>query len=486
MTVSHGHRVAVLALVAALVAVPAASVAATTQQTTQTGIASCTTIDQSGEYVLTSDVGANASGDACITISAGDVTLDGNGHSVDGGGGATTGILVERGRQNVVISDVTATGWTNGIELVDAYGARVEGATLSGNQFGVLFSQTADATVADSTLTGNDVGVGAEDSTIALENVEATENAIGVEGYLASIEVSRSALSNNDNLGVRIDSGDLIVDRSAIQNNGGDGVRAVNADNAKIQYSIISGNGGNGVSGQVDARENWWGAKSGPSGNVEDPVTGRLADGSGDSVSEGTESGVSSVRFDPYYVTDPRDGDGQLVGEQSTTSEPTTDQPTTTTTNAPATDDEDGGAGDGGAGDGDGQSGNAGDNGTGGAGDATTVAPTTQSATDGQSTTTGGVGATTSATTGDTATTAVTDGEAQTTGSEATTTSGPAAGPGAPVNGSNETTVGENGTRTAQVIGGEGTETSGESGPGFGVVAALVALAATALLARRH
>ncbi|MWG34182.1 hypothetical protein [Halomarina oriensis] len=59
MTASHGQRVAVVALVAALVAVPVASVAAT-PGTAQSTIASCTTIEQSGEYTLAADIGANA------------------------------------------------------------------------------------------------------------------------------------------------------------------------------------------------------------------------------------------------------------------------------------------------------------------------------------------------------------------------------------------------------------------------------------------
>jgi len=53
----------------------------------------------------------------------------------------------------------------------------------------------------------------------------------------------------------------------------------------------------------VDARHNNWGASDGPSSPsapLEDPVTGRLADGTGDAISEGTESGVAGARFDPF------------------------------------------------------------------------------------------------------------------------------------------------------------------------------------------
>ena len=45
----------------------------------------------------------------------------------------------------------------------------------------------------------------------------------------------------------------------------------------------------------VDATSNWWGHDSGPSGGVADPVTSRIADGTGDAVSE-------NVHFDPWLT----------------------------------------------------------------------------------------------------------------------------------------------------------------------------------------
>lgn len=49
-------------------------------------IASCTTITEPGEYVLTQDLAENGSADACIRIDViGTVVIDGQGHSVEGG-----------------------------------------------------------------------------------------------------------------------------------------------------------------------------------------------------------------------------------------------------------------------------------------------------------------------------------------------------------------------------------------------------------------
>lgn len=56
----------------------------------------------------------------------------------------------------------------------------------------------------------------------------------------------------------------------------------------------------------VDARDNYWGAADGPGsgGPYEDPATGTLADGTGSNVTNATPT-VSNVRFDPYLTSPP-------------------------------------------------------------------------------------------------------------------------------------------------------------------------------------
>jgi len=67
-----------------------------------------------------------------------------------------------------------------------------------------------------------------------------------------------------------------------------------------INFSSLTGNGDYGLYAEggtitVDATDNWWGHASGPSGGVADPVTSRIADGTGDAVS-------GNVRFDPWLT----------------------------------------------------------------------------------------------------------------------------------------------------------------------------------------
>ena len=67
-----------------------------------------------------------------------------------------------------------------------------------------------------------------------------------------------------------------------------------------INFNSLAGNGDYGLYVEdsavtVDATYNWWGHASGPSGGVADPVTGRIADGTGVAVSE-------NVHFDPWLT----------------------------------------------------------------------------------------------------------------------------------------------------------------------------------------
>ncbi|MCK4303988.1 MAG: right-handed parallel beta-helix repeat-containing protein, partial [Candidatus Eisenbacteria sp.] len=69
---------------------------------------------------------------------------------------------------------------------------------------------------------------------------------------------------------------------------------------ALVKFNSLTGNGDYGLYAEdgtvtVDATENWWGHASGPSGGTADPVTSRIADGTGDPVS-------GNVHFDPWLT----------------------------------------------------------------------------------------------------------------------------------------------------------------------------------------
>jgi len=203
---------------------------------------------------------------------------------------------------------------------------------------------------------------GGEVRNVSLDTVLAANNTVGVDATATGSGTIRNVSANtvlfSDNVeGLRISAdGDALVEDVRVVRSGlnqstngvvfdGDGTYA----NVRIKESLIRGNDvgvvvtpetdaqgfrvfrsliANNTFGidnrnattVIDARNNWWGNSSGPSSApggdtpYADPGNGKLAIGDGDSVSEGSVSGVSNVRFDPAIGGKTRnEEDGQIV-----------------------------------------------------------------------------------------------------------------------------------------------------------------------------
>ena len=143
-----------------------AGIASAQQSGETTEIDSCTTITESGSYLLTEDI-ENSEVETCISIETSDVTLDGNGHTVDGTDTeGTVGIRAEFA-DGVTVRDVTVADWTTGIEYQ---------------------SDADDGTVTDVTVTSNLVGIGVHDaSNLTVTDSEALDNeGVGVDFFVSA------------------------------------------------------------------------------------------------------------------------------------------------------------------------------------------------------------------------------------------------------------------------------------------------------------
>jgi hypothetical protein len=114
---------------------------------------------------------------------------------------------------------------------------------------------------------------------------------------------------------VTISASNVTVTGFTIQN-ASTGIAATSGTGNTVHLCNIISNsawGINNTSGSMfDATDNSWGVDSGPSGGAADPVTGRVANGTGSKVS-------ANVRFDPWtgmstsVVTEPDVGQGGVV-----------------------------------------------------------------------------------------------------------------------------------------------------------------------------
>ena len=172
-------------------------------------VSSCGTIDQPGQYVLTSDL--SASGEDCLDVTASDVTLDGNGHTIAGGGGSakTFGVHVDgtgSSVSNVTVEDVTLTDWRIGLHTDESTDITVRNVTSVDNSiYGYWFRLSNDVLVEDSVARGHHdqglEGIGfsvLRSHDMTFRNVSSVDNDIGMhfDNEARNIRVVDSTIRN--------------------------------------------------------------------------------------------------------------------------------------------------------------------------------------------------------------------------------------------------------------------------------------------------
>ncbi|ESP88028.1 hypothetical protein K933_10769, partial [Candidatus Halobonum tyrrellensis G22] len=208
-------------------------------------VSSCTTIDESGTYELTSDV--DAGGETCFDIRASDVTLDGNGYTVTGAGGSERafGVFVngtEASVSNVTVTDVSVNRWFIGYHVRGASDVTIADTTAVDDRFYGYWVVTSDgvdiedAVARDHTRSEGE-GVSIIRSTdMVLDNVTSVDNDYGihVDNDARDIRIVDSEISGNNNWGyymrgysgsgpanvtaTNLTLGDAVVDVVASQN----------------------------------------------------------------------------------------------------------------------------------------------------------------------------------------------------------------------------------------------------------------------------
>lgn len=287
-------------------------------------IDACTVIDEPGTYHLVADLTPDTLNGqvACIEILADDVTLVGNGHTIDLSNvppeprTPRIGVAInphatgEEDEFRTEVTDLVVRGGTSGVSA----------------RFNVSFAEYRDVTVLE-----NGAGVSLFSAGASLDNCVIEHNGTGVslggEPALIGSDLvmdHSTVRANRVGVGADPDSFARITHSRLIENE--IGFRTSPDAGGRIRDSHICRNTEYGVQNlawpgdeddpddrpipsSTNAIDCYWGAPTGPSSFGDpaepftDPDTGRPADGDGDAISESLEPGVSSVRFDPFHET---------------------------------------------------------------------------------------------------------------------------------------------------------------------------------------
>jgi parallel beta-helix repeat protein len=237
-----GHRALITVIVIAVVCTGVPLVATMPVSTQPTEVALCTTIDQSGRYVLTVDV-INTASTACIQITASDVVFDGQGHTIDSNGDGRRGVYVHNDATrltNVTIQNVTVTDWKDaGIEFESVDNGRIVNNTAIDNgEDGIELDSSDNNTVSSNNASGN-----------------------GFFGITLIISTNNSVASNNVNVNgyngidVLYSTGNSITGNNASAN-GNDGIRLYGSAHSVVKDNTVNANGGNGLTAYYYSYDN--------------------------------------------------------------------------------------------------------------------------------------------------------------------------------------------------------------------------------------
>lgn len=157
---------------------------ASTDSMAQKTVDSCTTIEESGTYVLTDDVenaGGTSISESCIEIRADDVTLDGDGHDLGGRGESHTDGVAVVDAENVTLRNFEVHDWHNGIDVENG-SVSISDVRSYGNAYGIRLENATDSEVSGNEIVDNLVGIHAVDSEVSLSDNDLTGNELPVKG----------------------------------------------------------------------------------------------------------------------------------------------------------------------------------------------------------------------------------------------------------------------------------------------------------------
>ncbi len=128
--------------------------------TTTASISNCAELNQAGTtYTLTADI-INSASSTCMDITANNIVLDCQGHTIDASGTVsnTHGISISRGtatNTNITVRNCIVTDWSNGIYFALSYNNIITNNTANNNWDGIDFVSSGNSIITNNTANNN-------------------------------------------------------------------------------------------------------------------------------------------------------------------------------------------------------------------------------------------------------------------------------------------------------------------------------------------
>jgi parallel beta-helix repeat protein len=208
-------------------------------------ISTCSVLDTAGAtYTLTADI-IDSSATVCMNITANNVTLDCQGHTIDGTDTLSTfGIYVYRASAtttNETIKNCTLTDWGYGIRLYFSSNNTITNSTANSNSYyGIVLSSSSNNTITSSTANSNSYyGI--------------------LLSFSSNNQITNSTANSNSYDGIRLySSSNYVIVNCIVQANTNYGIYLSTAGNpANLIYNNLFNNTNNFFFGGTIYANNW-------------------------------------------------------------------------------------------------------------------------------------------------------------------------------------------------------------------------------------
>ena len=219
------------------------------EESSTSTIDSCEVIEEPGHYELESDLSSEAT---CLQITTSDVTIDGNGHTIEGmGEGHGIQVVGYETTRNVEVRDLTVRNWEVGISYDGGHDGTIHTVGAGDNsEEGILVDDSDGVTIEDSVAAyngANGIAIIGDDATV-VGSTAANNSGHGLEindrsrypgdGYT----IKDNSLTENDGNGLEYIGNDgLVVDNEAHDNEVGIASPVIGSNNT-YERNTASGN----------------------------------------------------------------------------------------------------------------------------------------------------------------------------------------------------------------------------------------------------
>ena len=197
-------------------------------------------ITQPGSYYLSANLNGS-SGKAGVRVDTGDVTIDLNGFSLQGGSFSGDGVEIIGGSKNVRVTNGSVRGWNVGIRSNSIGNHTFDHLRLSGNRGAGLVAGGTGNIISNCVANAN-TGVGLQlgDNGMITESTATANSGGGIVSGSGS-RVIRCTAANNAAHGIRVSSRCLVLENNSRENTV-NGIFVDGSDN-RIEGNTCSGNG---------------------------------------------------------------------------------------------------------------------------------------------------------------------------------------------------------------------------------------------------